>query len=257
MFTSSSTRCDLEILAAKYNFSFDDNEKITNVSFLDAKLEKIDPPEYWKPLNYNRIYSDKRTIIKKMTKTESNSQKSCKRSCSGGCNYTTLIYKRTPERRSTGKAFRIFIDFEHDGLNHATWKELLEYDKLRMNDHLINKPLMTKMPRSTRINKQQVINNQYLQRKEIAQYFKSHIEKDNLFELDKAPYPNRLMPISRRPRDALHIDFNQAACFEGSKVEATFKTFFHRKYLVNPMKFPKTVTCLYLFSYLNIYMNIH
>ncbi len=82
-------------------------------------------------------------------------------------------------------------------------------------------------------NKQQSLNNQYLKRQELERYFKLHIEKDNLFELDTSSYPNRPKPISRRPRDALHIDFYQADCLKESKTEATFKTFYHRKYLVN------------------------
>jgi hypothetical protein len=105
-------------------------------------------------------------------------------------------------------------------------------------------------------NKQQSLNDQYLKRQELARYYKLHTQKDNLFELDKTSYPNRPMPMSRRPRDALHIDFYQAACFKGSNTEATFKTFYHRKYLVNHFT-TVLIFFFYVLSYLDIYVNIH
>jgi hypothetical protein len=194
-------------------------------------LEKIHPPIYWKPLNYKPNDSKKKTMIKKFTKP--NSPNSCERLCSDACNYTTLIYKHA----SIGKGFRVFIDFEHNGLQHATWKEAIERKHLS-KDKFNNKdkPPMMEFPWSDLNNKQQSLNDQYLKRQELARYYKLHTQKDNLFELDKTSYPNRPMPMSRRPRDALHIDFYQAACFKGSNTEATFKTFYHRKYLVNYFK---------------------
>jgi hypothetical protein len=187
-------------------------------------LEKIDPPVYWKPLNYKQIHSKQKTIVEKNTKIN------CSNSCADACYYTTLIYKR-----SIGKAYRIFIDYEHNELHHAAWKESLErehlsIDKLQIKDHRIDKSSMIEVPGLNVNRKQQSINDQ------IIRYFKTHAQQDDLFKLDKSPYPNRPVPMSRRPRDALHIDFYQASCFEGSKVEATFKTFYHRKYLVNKME---------------------
>jgi hypothetical protein len=107
------------------------------------------------------------------------------------------------------------MDFQHDGLQHATWKETVEEKRAS-----VVKPTMLETISPTR----QLVYRQGTMR--------ARSEHDDLFALDTAPYPNRPVPMSRRPRDALHIDFHQAARFQGSKVEATCKTFFHRKYLV-------------------------
>lgn len=175
-------------------------------------MQKIHPPIYWKSLDYKRAHSKKKTILK-----------TNERSCSDGCHYTTLIYENK---------FRIFIDFEHDRLQHATWKELnQEKDiEIKTKSSIIIDPWLNLN------NKQQSLNDYYLKRQELDRYFKSHIQKDKLFELDSSSYPNRSIPISRRPRDVLHIDFYQANSLKGSKIEATFKTFYHRKYLVNKSK---------------------
>jgi hypothetical protein len=159
-------------------------------------LEKIHPPIYWKSLDYKKINPKK--------KIKPNHQND--RSCSNGCHYTTL---ETNE-------FRVFIDFEHDGLQHATWKEPIikqKHLKIKTKSSVIEYPWLN-------------LNNK---QKSLNRYFKSHIPTDNLFQLDTT----QPMPISRRPRDALHIDFYQADCLKGLKTEATFKTFYHRKYLVN------------------------
>jgi len=68
--------------------------------------------------------------------------------------------------------------------------------------------------------------------------------------LDTSSYPNRPKPISRRPHDALHIDFYQADSLKGSKTEATFKTFYHRKYLVNKLKRIFSKSCFFFFHQL-------
>ena len=104
-------------------------------------------------------------------------------------------------------------------------------------------------------NQQQSLNDRYLIRQELHRYFKSHLAQDNLFQLDTHSYPNRPKPISRRPRDALHIDFYQADHLKGSKVEATFKTFYHRKYLVRlQLMLFSTSSTFYSVSYLDIYV---
>jgi hypothetical protein len=176
-------------------------------------LEKIYPPVFWKPLNLKSIHSKKKT----------NATINHQRSCSNACNYTTLIYKHTNEQD-----FRIFIDYEHDGLQHATWKESIKQE-YSSKDELKKKakPSMMEFPWVNLNNKQQTLNDHYLKRQELDRYFKSHNRKDNLFQFDKT------MTMSRRPQDALHVDFYQATCFEGSKTDATFKTFYHRKYFVN------------------------
>lgn len=142
------------------------------------------------------------------------------------------------------KGFRIFIDFEHHGLEHATWKEPIEHTQ-QLNTKI--KRSYQKSSQSNTKYKQQSLNEEHLRRQELARYIKFHTKKDNLFALDKEPYLKRSIPMSRRPRDVLHIDFYQASCFKDSKVEATFKTFYHRKYLVN--KFQKFFLnfCLILF----------
>jgi hypothetical protein len=198
--------------------------------FIDAKLEKIHPPIYWKSLDYKQ---------KNIAKIKS--RKINQRSCSDGYYYTAL----------TGNEFRVFIDFEHDGLQHSTWKELIEQKHLQIK----SKPSIIEHPWLNLNNKQQSLNDQ---RQELDRYFKLHIEKDNLFELDTSSYPNRPKPISRRPHDALHIDFYQADSLKGSKTEATFKTFYHLKYLVNKLKIIFSKSCfLFFISYLDIYVNVH
>ncbi|CAF3967859.1 unnamed protein product, partial [Rotaria sp. Silwood1] len=163
----------------------------------NAKLEKIYPPIYWKNLDYKSIHI-KKTIKKK---------------------------------QFNEKGFHIFVDFEHNGLEHATWKESIQ------NSHFLNNKIkkndessIIEFSWSNLNHKKQIFNDQYLKRQELIRYIKNHIQKDNLFELDKNSYPNQPISISRRPRDTLHIDFYPAACFQGSKTEATFKTFYHRKY---------------------------
>ena len=180
---------------------------IDELLFPDAKLQKIHPPIYWKSLDYKQINPTKVTTTKIDHRQE--------RSCADGCHYTTLI----------GNEFRVFMDFEHDGLPHATWKDSIEREHSSIKAE--------ESPRLNSNKKQQSLNDGYLNRQELQRYFKSRIERDRLFELDRTSYPNRPMPLSRRPRDALHIDFYQADHLKGSKVEATFKTFYHRKYLVN------------------------
>ncbi len=204
----------MEILATKYSLFFN-SKPILNRLFSDAKLEKIHPPVYWKSLDYQHIHSKKKSITKKTVNEN-------ERSCSDGCHYTTLIYKPTSESNE----FRVFIDFEHDGLQHNTWKESIE----QKHSEIKTKPSLVESSWLNLNNQQQSLNDQELHR-----YFKSHLPKDQLFALDTTPYPNRPIPISRRPRDALHIDFYQADCLKGSKTEATFKTFYHRKYLVKKL----------------------
>ncbi|CAF4265277.1 unnamed protein product, partial [Rotaria sp. Silwood2] len=193
----------------------------------NAKLEKIYPPIYWKKLDYKNIHSKKTTKIEECKKPHHEN------ACLNACNYTTLIYKHTTDKQINEKGFRIFIDFEHKGLEHATWKESIEDDNLLTNKfkNKDQSPII-EFSWSNLNHKQQFFNDQYLKQQELIRYFKRHIQKDNLFELDKSSYPNQFMPMSRRPRDALHIDFYPAACFQGSKTEATFKTFYHRKYLL-------------------------
>ena len=150
----------------------------------------------------------KRTIEKQSTN---------ERSCSDGCHYTTLI----------GKDHRVYVDFEHHGLHHATWKESIEHQNPSIRfDSLIDQPSWIDLKQ------QSPLNDRHLIRQELHRYFKSRLPCDHLFQLDTSPYPNRPMATSRRPRDALHVDFYQSDHLKGSKTEATFKTFFHRKYLV-------------------------
>ncbi|CAM4915049.1 unnamed protein product [Rotaria socialis] len=190
----------------------------------NAKMEKIHPPLFWKTLDYKNIQSKKTTKLKK-SKNEY--------SCLNACNYTTLVYRNA----SNEKGFHVFADFEHDGLQHATWKQSTEEyyvsraELKNKNDKLsiIEFPWLDL---NNNNNKHHFFNSEYLKRQELGRYFKTHREKDNLFELDKSSYPNRPIPMSRRPQDALHIDFYPSAQFEGSKTEATFKTFYHRKYLL-------------------------
>jgi hypothetical protein len=165
----------LEILATKYSFfNFKKIRKILDLLFIDAKLEKNHPPIYWKSLDYKQ--NDQKN---KLTITKSNHQNT--RSCSDGCHYTTLIYKHP-----SGNEFRVFIDFEHDGLQHATWKELIEQEHVLIK----SKSSIVEYPWLNLNNKQQSLNDQYLKRQELDRYFKSHIQKDQLFELDKSSYPN-------------------------------------------------------------------
>ncbi|CAF3669561.1 unnamed protein product [Rotaria sp. Silwood1] len=193
----------------------------------NAKLEKIYPPIYWKNLDYKSIH------IKKTIKVKESKKLHNENLCLNACNYTTLIYKPTSEKQFNEKGFHIFVDFEHNGLEHATWKESIEdnhflNDKIKKNDE----SSIIEFSWSNLNHKKQIFNDQYLKRQELIRYIKNHIQKDNLFELDKNSYPNQPISISRRPRDTLHIDFYPAACFQGSKTEATFKTFYHRKYLL-------------------------
>ncbi|CAF0888177.1 unnamed protein product [Adineta ricciae] len=187
----------------------------------NARLEKIHPPVFWKSLDH---HTQRKSHVTQSTKID------CKYPCENGCHYTTLTYKYPPERLFNEKGFRIFIDFEHFGLGHTTWKESIK------REHRWNRKkkqsLNTKIARVNVTSRSQSLDEEYLRRQELTRYVRSHAEKEDLFRLDRTPYPNRPIPMSRRPQDALHIDFHQAACFEGSKVEATFKTFFHRKYLL-------------------------
>lgn len=182
---------------------------------LDAKLEKIHPPIYWKSLDLNQVDNTKKNKINRVSTNE--------RSCSDGCHYTTLI----------GKDFRVYTDFEHHGLQHATWKESIEHEKPPIQSH---SPIVESswfnfdnqsLPRNDR---------QYI-RHELYRYFKAHFPRDHLFQLDSRPYPNRPRATSRRPRDVLHVDFFQNEHLKGSKTEATFKTFYHRKYFVRQISF--------------------
>ncbi|CAF4638904.1 unnamed protein product [Rotaria magnacalcarata] len=191
----------------------------------NAKMEKIHPPLFWKTLDYKNIHSKKTTKLKK-----SNNEYSCL----NACKYTTLVYRNA----SNEKGFHVFVDFEHHGLQHATWKQSIEeYYVSRAELKTKNDKLsIIEFPwldlNNNNNNKQHFFNSEYLKRQELDRYFETHREKDNLFELDQSSYPNRPMPMSRRPQDALHIDFYPSAQFEGSKTEATFKTFYHRKYLL-------------------------
>ncbi|CAF1222036.1 unnamed protein product [Adineta ricciae] len=187
----------------------------------NARLEKIHPPVFWKSLDHD---TKRKARIAQSTKID------CKYQCENGCHYTTLTYKYPPERLFNEKGFRIFIDFEHLELGHTTWKESIkrEHQWNRNNKQSLN----TKVARVNVTSKSQSLDEEYLRRQELTRYVRSHSGKEDLFQLDRTSYPNRPIPMSRRPQDALHIDFHQAPCFEGSKVEATFKTFFHRKYLL-------------------------
>ncbi|UJR22823.1 hypothetical protein I4U23_025853 [Adineta vaga] len=191
----------------------------------NARLKNIHPPEYWKSFDY---YTKRNFPSEQITKNAT--RDICEDSRETTCHYTTLIYKFPSEKQLNEKGFRVFIDFEHHGLEHTTWKESIE-QKQRL--YTKTKRSNVKFLQLNVKNKQQSLNEEYLRRQELARYVKLHTEKDNLFALDKTSYPKQSMPMSRRPRDALHIDFYQAPCFEGSKVEATFKTFYHRKYLLN------------------------
>jgi len=228
----------LEILATEYSLSFL-SKSIPNLLFSDAKLQKIHPPIYWKSLDYKQINPKNGTNNKESTKTNHPQE----RSCSDGCHYTTLI----------GNEFRVFVDFEHDGLQHATWKESIERERSQIKVE----PTTEESPWFNLNNKQQSLNDRYLIRQGLHRYFKSRIQRDNLFQLDKTPYPNRPVPLSRRPRDALHIDFYQADHLKASKIEATFKTFYHRKYLVNRNSDHFSESFFYLISYLDTYVNRH
>lgn len=177
-------------------------------------MEKIYPPIYWKTLDYKKRHQKKKTIVQ-----------SNQRSCSDGFHYTTLIHKTSSE-----KEFRIFIDLQHNELQHSTWKELINKNE----DFLIKTKSSIIEPSWLNLNnQQQSLNDYHLKRQELHRYFKNHLSKDKLFQLDENLYPNLSKPISRRPRDTLHVDFYQADHLKGSKIDATFKTFFHRKYLVN------------------------
>lgn len=200
-----------------------------HIRLLDAKLEKIHPPIYWKALDYKNI--DSKTRIKVKGLKENCLEES---HCVNGCNYTTLVYKHTSNKELNNKGFFVFVDFQHNGLEHGSWKESIKESRLskdKLNIKSDKRPSI-EISLSNLNHKQQFFNNQYLKQQEIVRYFKTHLKKDHLFRLDKNSYPNRPMPMSRRPRDALHIDFYPAVDFEGSKTEATFKTFYHRKYLV-------------------------
>lgn len=155
-----------------------------------------------------KIDLKKKTFEKQSTK---------ERSCSDGCHYTTLI----------GKDHRIYVNFEHHGLQHTTWKESIEDRKSS-----IKSESLVEQSSWIDLKKQSSLNDRYLVRQELHRYFRSRLPRDHLFQLDTSPYPNRPVATSRRPRDALHIDFYQNDQLKGSKTEATFKTFFHRKYLV-------------------------
>ena len=146
--------------------------------------------------------------------------------CADACQYTTLTYRRTYADPSASQAFRVYMDFQHDGLSHATWKETVEEEQARVNKTLTSsvKPARVETIHPT---------SQWVYPRDTR---RPRSEQDDLFALDTAPYPNRPMPMSRRPRDALHIDFHQTTRFQGSKVEATCKTFFHRKYLVRAFR---------------------
>jgi hypothetical protein len=139
-------------------------------------LEKIYPPIYWKSLDYKQIHLKKKNFVKNSTKIHHQNE----RLCSDGCHYTTLIYKQL-----NGNEFRVFIDFEHNELQHTTWKELIEQKHLQIK----TKSSIVEYPWLNFNNKQQSLNDYYLKRQELDRYLKSHREKDYLFELDKTSYP--------------------------------------------------------------------
>ncbi len=90
-----------------------------------------------------------------------------------------------------GNDFRVFIDFEHNGLQHATWKEPIEDERSSIKAEV---PI-EESPWFNLNNKQQSLNDRYLIRQELHRYFKSRIERDYLFQLDRSPYPKEVMYV--------------------------------------------------------------
>ena len=251
----------MEILATKYTtvFSIHDTKSFVDFLLSDAKLKQIHPPVYWKPLHLKNIEPKRSTVAKFFKKA--NDQHTYESSCSQACNYTTLVYRHGPEHGLGGKEFHIFVDFEHNTLEHASWKKLIENDGLpeeKLNTTK-DESLVKGYSWSNLKSRESSFIDQYLKQQELIRYFKTHIRQNSLFKLDKTSYPNRPMPMSRRPRDVLHIDFYQATRFKELKTETTFKTFYHRKYLVNTfeLRISNYSPSFYLISYLSIYMNIH
>ena len=185
---------------------------------LDARLKNVHPPVFWKSLDHQSRRSKTR-LAEKQGRDASTRDEQLR---ADGCHYTTLTYRRTHAESSTNQAFRVYMDFQHDGLQHATWKEAVDDEQVTV-DETRPSSVQPAMVEAINPRKQRVY-------ARATQRVRS--EQDDLFALDTAPYPNRSMPMSRRPRDALHIDFRQAARFQESKVETTGKAFFHRKYLV-------------------------
>lgn len=126
-----------------------------------------------------------------------------------GCHYTTLIYRFA----SSSPPMHIYMDFEHLGLNHASWKESSD-QKRPITIHAERKPIVKRKKR-----KQQKI-----RRDDLIRYFRTHLERDDRFILDRS------MGISRRPQDALYIGFYPHQSLQRSTQE---RAFFHRKYLVS------------------------
>lgn len=157
------------------------------------------------------------------TKKKIDKQSTNERSCSDGCHYTTL----------TGKDFHVYVDFEHHGLQHATWKESIKCE----NSPIKSESTIVESSWFNFDNQSSSLNDRHHVRQELHRYFKSHLPRDHLFQLDTSPYPNRPRATSRRPRDVLHVDFYQNEHLKDSKTEATFKTFYHRKYLVKQISF--------------------
>ena len=136
-------------------------------TFLDAKLEKIHPPVFWKPLDPISLQEKKE--ISSTEHSETSLQES-----SDACHYTSLVY-----RSSADKAYRIFVDFEHQGLSHMSWKES---DDLSMQRRYqtserkeISKPKVKKKS----------------EKPDLIRYVRVPAEKDDLTTLDSASSTNR------------------------------------------------------------------
>lgn len=198
---------------------------------LDARLEKIHPPVYWKALDYRRTDAKRKAAVELVRQNKA--ARTGERACEHACRYTTLIYKYPIEKRNGEKGFQVFVDFEHAELEHIAWKEPIGQQP---NRSLLAQRSEKEPARLNAIRNQQTLNERYLHQRELARYFQRHTERERMFAVDATPYPNRPMALSRRPRDALHIDFYQANQFAGLKAEATFRTFYHRKYLVSAVR---------------------
>lgn len=134
---------------------------------LDAKLEKIHPPVCWKPLD----------PISRHEKKEISSTEPCETSLqesSDACHYTSLVY-----RSSADTAYRIFVDFEHQGLSHMSWKEP---DDLSMEKRCQTSE--RKEVSKPKVRKKSV-------KPDLIRYARLPAEKEDLFILDSASHLNR------------------------------------------------------------------